>query len=72
MKTDKTVEQWANEFAAKVPKLGFSPAESLSFLLANKQSAGQAVDNVEVWITRIREERKEAKNEVWGSWIFNM
>jgi hypothetical protein len=61
---DKTVELLANEFAAKVPKLEFSPAESLSFVLANKQSAGQAVDNVEVWMTRIREERKEAKNEV--------
>ena len=48
---DKTVERLANEFT-KVPNLEFSPAEGLSFLLANKQSAGQAVDNVEVWMTR--------------------
>jgi mitochondrial chaperone BCS1 len=54
----------ANEFAAKVPKLEFGPAGGLSFLLVNKQSAGQAVDNVEVWMARIREEREEAKNEV--------
>ena len=47
-----------------MPKLEFSLAEGLSFLLANKQSAGQAVNNVEVWMTRVREERKEAKNEV--------
>jgi chaperone BCS1 len=60
----KTVERLANEFAAKVPKLEFSSAESLSFILANKQSAGQAVDNVEAWMTRIREERKGTKNKV--------
>jgi chaperone BCS1 len=60
---DKTVERWATEFAAKVQKLEFSRAEGLSFLLANKQSAEQAVDNVKVWMTRIRE-RKKAKNEV--------
>jgi chaperone BCS1 len=60
---DKTVERLAKEFAAKVPKLEFSPAKVLSFLLANKQSARQAVDNVEVWMTRIRQERKEAKND---------
>ncbi len=60
---DQTVERLAKEFAAKVPKLEFSPAEVLSFLLANKQSPGQAVDNVEVSMTRIIEERKKAKSE---------
>jgi mitochondrial chaperone BCS1 len=54
----------ANKFTTKIPKLEFSPAKSLSFILANKQSAGQAVNNVEAWMTRIREERKEAKNKV--------
>jgi chaperone BCS1 len=64
---DKTVERLAREFAAKVPKLEFSPAEVQSFLLAYKQSPRQAVDNVEAWMTRIREEREEARNEVRGS-----
>ena len=35
-KTTKQSSRLANEFAAKVPRLGFSPAEVLSFLLAKK------------------------------------
>ena len=53
----------AEEFAARVPELKFSPAEIISFLLEYKQSPKEAINNVEIWITRIREERKEAKNE---------
>jgi chaperone BCS1 len=59
----KTVEGLAKEFTAKVPKLEFGPAEILSFLLEYKQSPGEAVDNVEVWITRIMEDRKKVKNK---------
>jgi mitochondrial chaperone BCS1 len=54
----------AKEFAARVPELEFSPAEILSFLLEYRQSPGEAIDNVEAWMTRIRGERKKAKNEV--------
>jgi mitochondrial chaperone BCS1 len=57
------VEQLAIDFAARVPELKFSPAEILSFLLEYKQSPGEAVDNVEVWITRILEDREKAKNK---------
>ena len=46
-----------------MPKLEFSPAEILSFLLEYKQSPREAADNVEVWITRIMEDRKKAKNK---------
>jgi chaperone BCS1 len=60
---NKTVERLAMEFAAKMPKLEFSPAEILSFLVVNKQSPSIAVDNVVQWMTKIREERKKAKNE---------
>jgi hypothetical protein len=60
---DKTFEWLAKEFAAKVPKLKFSPTEILSFLLEYKQSPREAVDNVEVWITRIMKDRKKAKNK---------
>jgi chaperone BCS1 len=59
----KRVEQLAEEFAARVPELEFSPAEIVSFLLEYRQSPGEAIDNVEAWTTKIREERKKAKNE---------
>lgn len=58
---DKTVERLAMEFAAKMPELEFSPAEILSFLVVNKQSPSIVVDNVVQWMTKIREERKKAK-----------
>jgi chaperone BCS1 len=60
----KRVERLATDFAARVPELKFSPAEILSFLMEHRQSPGEAIDNVEMWMTRIREERKEAKNDV--------
>jgi mitochondrial chaperone BCS1 len=61
LEEDKTVERLAKEFTAKVPKLEFSPAEILSFLLEHKQSPGEAIGNVEAWITRIMEDRKDRK-----------
>ena len=36
----------AEEFAAKVPELEFSPAEILSFLLEYRQSPEEAIANV--------------------------
>jgi chaperone BCS1 len=59
----KRVERLAEEFAARLPELEFSPAEIVSFLLEYRQSPGEAINNVEAWTTRIREERKKAKNE---------
>jgi chaperone BCS1 len=53
----KRVERLAEEFAGWVPELKFSPAEILSFLLEYRQSPGEAIDNVEKWMTRIMEER---------------
>jgi len=46
-----------------VPELKFSLAEIISFLLEYRQSPREAIDNIEIWMTRIREERKEAKNK---------
>ncbi|CZR67190.1 related to BCS1 protein precursor [Phialocephala subalpina] len=54
----KRVERLAEEFAGRVPELKFSPAELLSFLLEYRQSPEEAIDNVEKWMTRIREERE--------------
>jgi chaperone BCS1 len=45
------------EFVAKVPKLEFSPAEILSFLLANKHSPHHAIASVVAWMDKLREER---------------
>ncbi|KAK0628277.1 BCS1 N terminal-domain-containing protein [Bombardia bombarda] len=64
---DVTVERLANRFAAEVPKLEFSPAEILSFLLENKQSAAMALDHAQEWMTRTREERKKVKRA--DSWV---
>jgi chaperone BCS1 len=58
------VERLAEQFAAKVPELKFSPAEIQSFLLVNKQSPVMAVANVDQWMTKIMDERKKAKNEL--------
>jgi hypothetical protein len=46
------------EFTTRVPELVFNPAEILLFLLEYRQQLpGEAIDNVEAWMTRIREER---------------
>jgi hypothetical protein len=58
----------AGEFAAKVPKLEFSPAEIMSILLANKESPRQAIDNVDAWVEKAR---KKLKRQILGfSMIF--
>jgi chaperone BCS1 len=53
------VERLAKEFAAKVPELKFSPAETISFLLEYKKSPEEAIDNVEQLTSKpIRAESK--------------
>jgi len=63
------IELLATEFAAKVPKYEFSSAEIMSILLANKQSPRHAIDNVEVWMKKIREQKKKVKRA--DSWMLN-
>lgn len=64
---DRDLEQLAQEFMAKVPKLDFSPAEILSHLLANKRSPSNAVASVETWIETTREEREKIdRASSWG------
>ena len=60
----KRVEGLANDFAAMLPELKFSPAEILSFLMGYRQSPREANENVEIWMTRVREQRKEANNYI--------
>ncbi|KAF2731549.1 hypothetical protein EJ04DRAFT_442800, partial [Polyplosphaeria fusca] len=47
----------AQEFVVNVPKLEFSPAEILSFLLANKHSPYHAIASVALWMEKLRAER---------------
>lgn len=57
------------EFAAQVPKLEFSPAEIVSVLLANKQSPRLAIENIDAWLEKFREEWKKFKRA--DSWVLN-
>ena len=60
---EEKIDRLAKDFTAKVPKLEFSPAEILSFLLEYKQSPREAIGNVEAWTTKVVEDRKKAKNQ---------
>lgn len=44
----------------------FSPAEILSFLIGYRQSTREAIENVETWMTRIKEQgaKGKAKDDV--------
>lgn len=56
------VERLAKGFAVKVPELKFSPAEIFSFLLENRKSPEEAIDNVEQLISKpIRAKSKPPK-----------
>jgi mitochondrial chaperone BCS1 len=66
---DDIVKQLAADFANKVPQLEFSPAEILSFLLENRQSPSMAVENVQQWTIRMREEKKKVKRA--DSWVLS-
>ena len=66
---DDIVEQLAADFADKVLQLEFSPAKILSFLLENRQSPSMAVENVQQWTIRMREEKKKVKRA--DSWVLS-
>jgi hypothetical protein len=56
-----------DEFADKVPEGEFSPAEIQSFLVEIRESSRMAVENVEHWMTRTRQEkakRADGVNEI--------
>jgi chaperone BCS1 len=66
---DDIVEQLAADFADKVLQLEFSPAEIMSFLLEYRQSPSMAVENVQQWTIRMREEKKKVKRA--DSWVLS-
>ena len=57
----KRVDGLANKIAAKVLELRFSPAEILSLLTWYRQLPGEAINNVEMWMMRICEQRRQSR-----------
>jgi chaperone BCS1 len=55
---DAELKKLAADFASKVPEHEFSPADIQLFLLEYKESPRRAVENVQEWIIRAREENR--------------
>ncbi|KAI5922804.1 BCS1 N terminal-domain-containing protein [Camillea tinctor] len=53
------IEVLAEEFAAKIPALEFSPAELQGLLLRHKRNPRAAVENADAFVEQTRKERKE-------------
>ncbi|KAH7108769.1 BCS1 N terminal-domain-containing protein [Dendryphion nanum] len=64
---DTEMQVLAKEFAAKVPRQEFSPAEIMALLLMHKRSPRQAIAEVDTWMEKIKEERKAMKRS--NSWV---
>ncbi|KAK1980506.1 mitochondrial chaperone bcs1 [Colletotrichum cereale] len=62
---NEEVRQLADQFAAQVPELEFSPADIFSFLLANRDSPSGALAEVERWVAFTREEKALRKGDSW-------
>ena len=58
---DDTPRKLMTEFANKIPEQEFSPAEIQSFLLEYGRSPHMAVENVQEWVLRTREDEKANK-----------
>ncbi|KZL67550.1 mitochondrial chaperone BCS1 [Colletotrichum tofieldiae] len=55
----------AEQFAAQVPELEFSPADIFSFLLANRDSPSGALAELKAWVSRTREDRALRRGDSW-------
>jgi chaperone BCS1 len=69
VKDNKTIERLAKEFASKMSRDKFSPAEILELLVENKQSPANAVANIDKWVVKARKERSKLQRE--DSWVHN-
>ncbi|KAI3528119.1 mitochondrial chaperone BCS1 [Colletotrichum abscissum] len=63
---NQEVRQLAVQFAGLIPELEFSPADILSFLLANRNSPSGVLNEVERWVSRTRGEKALTRG---GSWV---
>jgi chaperone BCS1 len=62
-----TLRKLMTEFANKIPEQEFSPAEIQSFLLEYRRSPHMAVENVQEWVVRTREGKRQMKRA--DSWV---
>jgi chaperone BCS1 len=62
-----TLRKLMTEFANKMPEQEFSPAEIQSFLLEYRRSPHMAVENVQEWVVRTREGKRQMKRA--DSWV---
>ncbi|KAK2006158.1 mitochondrial chaperone bcs1 [Colletotrichum eremochloae] len=59
------VQRMAVEFAGVVPESKFSPADILSFLLANRGSPSGALINAERWVSQAKGNEGLKRNDSW-------
>ncbi|KAK2005930.1 mitochondrial chaperone bcs1 [Colletotrichum eremochloae] len=66
-RTDSNEEarRLADQFAAQVPEMEFSPADIFSFLLANRDSPSGALTEVKAWVSRTRKDRALRTGDSW-------
>lgn len=64
---EATLRKLMTEFANKMPEQEFSPAEIQSFLLEYRRSPHMAVENVQEWVVRTREAKRQMKRA--DSWV---
>ncbi|KAK0367670.1 mitochondrial chaperone bcs1 [Colletotrichum limetticola] len=64
-KNNAGVRQLAVKFASVVPELQFSPADILSFLLANRGSPSSALTDAEGWLLRTRKAGTLRRCDSW-------
>ncbi|KAK0370663.1 mitochondrial chaperone BCS1 [Colletotrichum limetticola] len=62
---NQEVRRLAIQFAGMIPELEFSPADILSFLLANRDSPSGVLAEVEGWMSRTRGERALRRGSAW-------
>ncbi|OHE90316.1 mitochondrial chaperone bcs1 [Colletotrichum orchidophilum] len=65
-KSNEDVRQLAVRFAGAVPELEFSPADILSFLLANRGSPSSALADAEGWVFKTRKGGTLRRCDSWG------
>ncbi|CCF34592.1 mitochondrial chaperone bcs1 [Colletotrichum higginsianum] len=64
-KNNQEVQRLAIEFVGVVPELEFSPADILSFLLANRGSPSGALSNAERWVSQTKGKVGLRRNTSW-------
>ncbi|WQF84234.1 Putative AAA+ ATPase domain, ATPase, AAA-type, core [Colletotrichum destructivum] len=62
---NEEVQRLAIEFAGVVPEQEFSPADILSFLLANRGSPSSALNDAKRWVSQVRGDETLSRSDSW-------